>query len=107
MTPLYDVISAQPSLDKHQISRKDMKLAMSVGDNRHYRVDEIEVRHFLQTVKRARLPEALATGVLREVAESAAKALATVEGQLARDFPADIHLSIAQGIRSRLSDIRC
>jgi len=51
--PLYDVLSAQPSLDQHQISRKDMKMAMSVGDSRHYRLDEIESRHFLQTAKQA------------------------------------------------------
>ena len=105
MTPLYDVLSAQPSLDQHQISRKDMKLAMSVGDSRHYRLDEIEGRHFLQTVKRSRLPESLAVGVLREVAESAAKALATMESQLPGNFPADIHASIAQGVRSRLSQL--
>jgi serine/threonine-protein kinase HipA len=102
MTPLYDVLSAQPSLDQHQISRKDMKMAMSVGDSRHYRLDEIESRHFLQTAKQARLPEVLAAGVLREVAESAAKAIASVEGQLPGDFPAGIHASIASGVRSRL-----
>jgi serine/threonine-protein kinase HipA len=102
MTPLYDVLSAQPSLDQHQISWKDMKMAMSVGDSRHYRLDEIESRHFLQTAKQARLPEVLAAGVLREVAESAAKAIASVEGQLPGDFPAGIHASIARGVRSRL-----
>lgn len=102
LTPLYDVLSAQPSLDHHQIARKDMQLAMSVGDRRHFRLDEIEGRHFLQTAKRARLPEALAAGVLQEVAEFAAKALATVESQLPGDFPAGIHASIARGVRSRL-----
>ncbi|MCX6892415.1 MAG: type II toxin-antitoxin system HipA family toxin, partial [Verrucomicrobia bacterium] len=95
MTPLYDVLSAQPSLDQHQISRKDMKLAMSVGDSRHYRLDEVVGRHFLQTAKRARLPETLTAGILREVTESAAKALATVECQLPGDFPAGICASIA------------
>jgi serine/threonine-protein kinase HipA len=79
-----------------------MKLAMSVGDNRHYRLDEIEGRHFLQTAKRARIPEALAAEVLREVADSAAKAIAAVEGQLPGDFPAGIHTSIARGARARL-----
>ena len=37
MTPLYDVLTAQPSLDDGQIPRKKFKLAMSVGTNRHYR----------------------------------------------------------------------
>jgi hypothetical protein len=56
----------------------------------------------LQTTKRARLSEALVAGVLKEVAESAASAIATVEGQLPADFPAGIHTSITGGIRSRL-----
>ncbi len=34
--PLYDVISAQPSVDAGQIRRNQMKLAMALGDSRHY-----------------------------------------------------------------------
>jgi len=49
MTPLYDVLTAQPSLDARQIPRKKFKLAMSVGKNRHYSVNEIVPRHFMQT----------------------------------------------------------
>jgi serine/threonine-protein kinase HipA len=41
LTPVYDVLTAQPSLVARQIERKQMKLAMSVGDSRHYRMDEI------------------------------------------------------------------
>ena len=41
LTPLYDVLTAQPSLDDRQIERKQMKLAMSVGDSRHYKIEEI------------------------------------------------------------------
>lgn len=103
MTPLYDVLSAQPSLEQRQIERKQMKLAMSVGDSRHYRVDEIEVRHFVQTAKRARLPESLAVDALREVAELAPKALAAVQGILPADFPAHIPESITRGVNARIS----
>jgi serine/threonine-protein kinase HipA len=78
---------------------------MSVGDSRHYRLAEIEGRHFLQTAKRARLPEALAAEVLKEVSELAPKAIAVVENQLAGDFPDGIHTSIARGLRSRLSKL--
>src|SRR3546814_2551796 len=35
LTPLYDILSAQPSLDAGQIERKQMKLAMSVGSKNH------------------------------------------------------------------------
>ena len=67
LTPLYDVLSAQPSVDAREIERGDMRLAMFVGDNRHYRIDEISGRHFVQTVKRARLPESLALDALKEI----------------------------------------
>jgi serine/threonine-protein kinase HipA len=102
MTPLYDVLSAQPSLDQHQVAWKDMKLAMSVGDSRHYRLDEIEGRHFVQTAKRSRFSEAVAAEVLKEVAETAPEALALVKTRLPENFPMGIHASIANGVRSRL-----
>ncbi len=38
LTPLYDVLTAQPSLEVRQIESKQMKLAMSVGTKRHYRI---------------------------------------------------------------------
>jgi serine/threonine-protein kinase HipA len=62
MTPFYDVLTAQPSLDNRQIGRKQMKLAMSVGDSRHYKIDDIKGRHFIQTAERAGLPGSLASG---------------------------------------------
>jgi serine/threonine-protein kinase HipA len=36
-----------------------MKLAMSVGNNRHYGIDEIVRRHILQIGEAAGLPKAL------------------------------------------------
>jgi serine/threonine-protein kinase HipA len=49
LTSLYDVLSAQPSLDARQIERKEMKLAMAVGAKNHYRIDRIQGRHFFET----------------------------------------------------------
>ena len=49
MTALYDVLTAQPSLDAGQIQQKIFKLAMSVGMNRHSAVQGIMPRHFIQT----------------------------------------------------------
>lgn len=82
-----------------------MKLAMSVGDNRHYRLDEIEGRHFVQTVKRARLPESLALDTLRDVAESADKAISAVEKELPSDFPEKIHAAVTKGLKERLAKL--
>jgi serine/threonine-protein kinase HipA len=102
MTPLYDVLTAQPSLDARQIERKQMKLAMSVGASRHDRIDEIHPRHFLQSAEDAGLPKPLARRALDEVAARGAKALAHVETALPADFPGFIHESVATALRHRL-----
>src|SRR3954468_9007151 len=59
MTPLYDVMSTQPNVDAGEIRHNRMKLAMAVGDNRHYTIDSIVPRHFLQTAAGAGVPAAL------------------------------------------------
>jgi serine/threonine-protein kinase HipA len=105
MTPIYDVLSAQPSVEARQIERKQMRLAMCVGDNRHYRVDEIRGRHFAQTVKAARLPEAMALEALEETARTADQAFHEVEKELPARFPKRIHESIRKGFRERLKKI--
>jgi len=100
MAPLYDVLSAQPSLDAGQIQRNRMKLAMSVGKTRHYVVHTIAARHFLETAKQGRLPVD-ARQILDEVADTAAKAIDTVRGALPRRFPETIVESIARGALQR------
>jgi serine/threonine-protein kinase HipA len=105
LAPVYDVLTAQPSLASRQIERKQLKLAMSVGDSRHYRMDEIKGRHFIQSAERAGLPGSLASEVLTEVAQAAETAINTVEKQLPRGFPKDIHHSVKAGLTARLKNI--
>jgi len=105
LTPFYDVLTAQPSIDAHQIVRKQMKLAMFVGDNRHYTIEHIKGRHFVQTTERAGLPGMLAEEALAEVANDAEAALKVVENNLPHNFPKAIHASVRQGFLSRLLNI--
>src|SRR3546814_19303509 len=58
LTPLYDILSAPPSLDAGKLERKHMKLSMSVGSNTHSRIDNINPRHLVQTNNRPALPTA-------------------------------------------------
>ncbi len=102
LTPLYDILSAQPNLRARQIERKQMKLAMSVGTKRHYRIDEIQARHFLQTGGKAGIPKSLIRDAIEEIADHAQDALSTVEKQLPSDFPGEIHDSVTAGIKARL-----
>jgi serine/threonine-protein kinase HipA len=82
-----------------------MKLAMSVGTSRHYKIEDISGRHFIQTTERADLPGALVTGVLQDVAKSAGGAMKTIEEQLPRDFPHKMHNAVKAALYSRLRRI--
>ena len=105
LTPFYDVLTAQPFLDGHQVQRKEMKMAMSVGNKNHYRMDKILGRHFMQTAQRAGLPDYLAKEALEEIAGTAETAMQEIEENLPPDFPADIHESVMRVMKSRLNSL--
>ncbi|WP_265520039.1 type II toxin-antitoxin system HipA family toxin [Nitratireductor luteus] len=102
LTPFYDVLTAQPSLDSHQIQRKQMKLAMSVGKSRHYPINQIHPRHFIQTGAEAGLPKSLVLDAIEEIAAKASGAVAWIEKSLPKDFPAFIHESVTVAVADRL-----
>ena len=105
LTPLYDVMSIQPNLDARQIGRNQAKLAMSVGERRHYTLDTILPRHFAQTARAAKLPPEM---VERLVSEVAAAVPAAIEGSVAampEGFPERIRDSVVAGVRERLRRI--
>lgn len=102
LTPLYDVLTAQPSLDSGQIERRQFRLAMSVGASRHYRMEEIVGRHFVQSGEAAGLPKTLIRETLEMMADRAAKAVDEVEQSLPGDFPMQIHRSVKAGLEERL-----
>ena len=54
LTPLYDVMSAAPY---PEFPVQKIKLAMAIGDKRYYRLNQIQLRHFYQTGKKAGLSE--------------------------------------------------
>ncbi len=105
LTPFYDVLTAQPFFDDRKIERKTMKMAMSVGDNRHYRMDEIQGRHFVQTAQQAGLPDYIAKEALDEISAMAEKAMKDVEQKLPTDFPEEINDSVTKAIKLRLQSI--
>lgn len=105
LAPFYDVLSAQPSLVSRQIQKKQMKLAMFVGDSRHYTLQGIHGRHFIQSATRAGLPATIAQEALAEVARQAHRALDDAQRGLPRKFPDSIPESIRTGLLSRIDKI--
>jgi serine/threonine-protein kinase HipA len=100
LAPLYDVLSAQPSLDAGQIRRNQMKLAMALGKGRHYVVHTIAARHFIETAHQSKLPIDPRT-VLEEVADTAARAVETTLDALPPRFPSEVAASIANAALAR------
>jgi serine/threonine-protein kinase HipA len=105
LTPLYDVLSAQPSLDAGRIERKRMKLAMSVGANRHYKISEILGRHFVQTGEAAGLPKYLVRDAIEAITDTARDAIDRIENALPADFPEAIHNSVKTAMTTRLRNL--
>ena len=105
LTPLYDVMSAQPNVDSGQIRHGRMKLAMAVGNNRHYRIDEIMPRHFIQTAAACGVAEEMIEGIIENLARAVPDALRRTIDQLPADFPDELTESIAGGIERRMAQL--
>src|SRR5262249_40203162 len=88
LTPIYDLISAQPHVDAGQIRGNRFKLAMAVGDNRHYVMHTILPRHFAQTAARAGVPAAVVTDLFDELHQDVTAAIEKTLSQMPRGFPA-------------------
>ncbi|MSP88603.1 MAG: type II toxin-antitoxin system HipA family toxin [Alphaproteobacteria bacterium] len=106
MTPLYDVISAQPAIDRGEIRRTRIKLATAIGDNRHYAVDDIVPRHFMQMAARCGIPASVIRGMFGEFLEIEEAAVSNVTADLPADFPMELARSVIDGLRRRLGLMR-
>lgn len=105
MTPLYDVLTAAPSLAAHQIRRNQFKLAMAIGGSRKYRIYDIHGRHFVETGRAAGLSKQSIGKVIDEVREKFDAAFSMIEKLLPRHFPEAIHSAVAAGARERLRQL--
>jgi serine/threonine-protein kinase HipA len=103
LTPLYDIVSTQPSLDAKQICKNQMKLAMAIGAKRHYVVETILPRHFLQTAKRCEFPAKTVKTSIEELLDAGALKIDETLAQLPKGFPEAVATSIAQAAKHRLT----
>ena len=105
LTPLYDIISAQPSLEAGQIMQNEMKLAMAIGNNRHYVVHTLVGRHFVQTAKSCGLPDKTVRGIIDQLADTAGASIDATMAKLPKDFPQAMTEQIAVGAKRRLNNL--
>ncbi len=102
LTPLYDIVSAEPSLVAHQVRDNQMKLAMAVGDNRHYVVKTVVARHFVESAVKGGMGRQAALNVIDGLRANGLKDLERTLAGLPKDFPQDIADAVSKAFRTRL-----
>jgi serine/threonine-protein kinase HipA len=91
----------QPSLDAGQLQIKDMKLAMRAGTSRHYKVSEIQGRHFVETGLAAGFSREQVAQIFKDILERAEGAFSTTLAEMPDKFPADLFVSAKRGFDQR------
>lgn len=102
MTPLYDVLTVQPTVDARQIERKYFKLAMNFGKSNHYKVANIVGRHIVETGVQSGLSRAVVQGLFEELQETSHAIVEATFNQLPEGFPEALLASIDGALKARL-----
>ena len=103
MTPLYDVLTVQPTVDARQIERKYFKLAMNFGNSNHYKVSNIVGRHIVETGVQSGLSRAVVQGLFEELQETSRAIVEATFNQLPEGFPEALLSSIDGALKARLN----
>jgi serine/threonine-protein kinase HipA len=102
LTPLYDVLSAWPVIGHgaDKIPRQKAKLAMAVrSQNAHYKLDEIQARHWRQLALKSGVTQAWPA--MLDMVERTEVALDKVANSLPATFPQQIAEAIFAGVRTQ------
>ena len=101
LTPLYDILSVQPHLIANELNRKQMRMAMCVGNSRHYRFDKIYGRHFVETARLSGMPNSLTKQAIEQILGAIDKALNGIASEMPAGFPEELHATISDAVRER------
>jgi serine/threonine-protein kinase HipA len=102
LTPLYDVMSAWPVAGtRHdQLHPTKLKLAMALkATNKHYRIAEIQRRHFNLAAQRCGLGADMES-TISEVIDATPAAIDRVAAELPKGFPAKLFDEITKRLRN-------
>ena len=102
MTPLYDVLTVQPTVDARQIERKYFKLAMNFGNSNHYKVSNIVGRHIVETGVQSGLSRAVVQGLFEKLQETSHAIVEATFNQLPAGLPESLLASIDGALKARL-----
>lgn len=101
LTPLYDILSAQPMVDAKKFDIHKIKMAMAVGQNKHYKVNEILKRHFLETAKICKFDQEEMAQIIKDCLTELPTVVKIVNSELDSKFPQEVAKSIFSGMQNR------
>ncbi|MGU3575608.1 type II toxin-antitoxin system HipA family toxin [Brucellaceae bacterium C25G] len=91
LTPFYDILTVLPNLAQNEIDRRQMKLAMSVGQNKHYLCHEIQPRHFMQSAIKTGVSKMIMRDAFDYIMTHCETAFEDIVTVLPDDFPFSLH----------------
>lgn len=107
MTPLYDILSAEPARASGQVRHQQLQMAMAaIGASRHYRIDQIHPRHFAQTARLADLGDAVIDRAFAQLVQYSPTLFDEVEANLPNGFARTVSGPILSAARLRFEHIR-
>ncbi len=102
LTPLYDVLSAWPVTGSgaNRLDRNKLQLAMAVrGKNVHYKLKEIQRRHFNATARQCGFGPDM-EGIIADVLSRTEAVIAQVAKTLPEEFPMAVFESVTAGLQT-------
>ncbi|MEZ5998111.1 MAG: type II toxin-antitoxin system HipA family toxin [Hyphomonas sp.] len=101
MTPLYDIMSLQPNYAAKLLRKNEFRLAMAVGDSRHYGMESVLPHHFLEDAKAAGMAQDQVRETFGSLGEAAGSAFERALAAMPEGFPRDMTLPIGDAMRKR------
>ena len=106
LTPLYDIMSVAPLTATGALPKRKVKLAMGLlGKNKHYRIADIEPRHFVTTAKAIGIPESQAREIMANFAHRAPSVVTELQSELPKDFPATTSATIFESVLTKAAKL--
>ncbi len=102
-TPLYDVMSAYPLLNKknNKLQAQKIKMAMAaIGKNKQYHWCNILSRHWYSTAKSCQFNEGKLTYIIEELCDNVETTIDSVSNLIPNGFPEHIAESIFKGLKN-------
>lgn len=100
LTPLYDVLSAYPIAEKHQLEWHNLKMAMALkSKNRHYLWNTIQLRHWIAMASKCQFSENIMKSIMDEVFDNMELVIDKVKQKLPSNFPSQLGETIFSGMK--------